>query len=124
MPGKRPAVGARRDGQPIGALILAIGMLWLAVPLPALLGGAPFPIAELGRGGAWASLCIAIALVLWGLRILTRRQTIRIDRDRRPRPVDGTCSASPPGASRWPTTVAWCGEASRSAAAAAGRPCI
>ena len=80
-PGKRPAVGARRDGQPLGALILAIGMLWLAVPLPALLGGAPFPIAELGRGGAWASLCIGIALVLWGLRILTRRQTIRIDRD-------------------------------------------
>ena len=56
-------------------------MLWLAVPLPALLGGAPFPIAELGRGGAWASLCISIALVLWGLRILMRRQTIRIDRD-------------------------------------------
>jgi hypothetical protein len=80
-PGKRPAVGARRDGQPIGALILAIGTLWLAVPLPALLGGAPFPIAELGRGGAWASLCIGIALVLWGLRILVRRQTIRIDRD-------------------------------------------
>ena len=79
-PGKRPAVGERRDGQPIGALILAIGMLWLAVPLPALLGGAPFPIAELGRGGAWASLGIGIALVLWGLRILMRRQTIRIDR--------------------------------------------
>jgi hypothetical protein len=80
-PGKRPAVGARRDGQPIGALILAIGVLWLAVPLPALLGSAPFPIAELGRGGAWASLCIGIALVLWGLRILIRRQTIRIERD-------------------------------------------
>jgi hypothetical protein len=80
-PGSRPAVGARRDGQPIGALILAIGTLWLAVPLPVLLGGAPFPIPDLGRGGAWASLCIGIALVLWGLRILMRRQTIRIDRD-------------------------------------------
>jgi hypothetical protein len=81
-PGKRPAVGARRDGQPIGALILAIGALWLAVPLPALLGGAPFPIAELGRTGVWASLGIGIALVLWGLRIVLRRQTVRIDRDR------------------------------------------
>ena len=55
-PGKRPAVGARRDGQPIGALILAIGTLWLLVPLPALLGGAPFPIADLGRGGPYVSL--------------------------------------------------------------------
>ena len=81
-PGGRPALGARRDGQPIGALILAIGTLWLAVPLPALLGDAPFPIAELGRGGAWASLCIGIALVIWGLRILLRRQTIRIEDDR------------------------------------------
>jgi hypothetical protein len=80
-PGKLPALGVRRDGWPIGALILAIGMLWLAIPLPALLGRAPFPVAELGPGGAWASLCIGIALVLWGLRILLRRQTIRIDRD-------------------------------------------
>jgi hypothetical protein len=75
---KRPAAGVRRDGRPIGALILAIGTLWLAVPLPALLGGAPFPIAELGRSGAWASLGIGVALVLWGLRVLMRRQTIRI----------------------------------------------
>jgi hypothetical protein len=80
-PGEQPTIGARRDGRPLGALILAIGMLWLAVPLPALLGGAPFPITELGRGGAWASLGIGIALVLWGLRIVMRRQTIRIDRD-------------------------------------------
>lgn len=78
--GRLPAVGARRDGQPIGALILTIGTLWLAVALPALPGGAPFPIAELGRGGAWASLGIGVALVLWGLRILMRQQTIRIDR--------------------------------------------
>jgi hypothetical protein len=80
-PGEQPTIGARRDGRPLGALILAIGMLWLAVPLPALLGGAPFPITELGRGGAWASLGIGIALVLWSLRIVMRRQTIRIDRD-------------------------------------------
>jgi hypothetical protein len=79
-PGRLPAVGTRRDGQPIGALVLAIGALWLAASLPALLGSVPFPIVELGRGGAWASLGIGIALVLWGLRILVRRQTIRIDR--------------------------------------------
>jgi hypothetical protein len=80
-PGRRPAVGARRDGQPIGALILAIGTLWLAVAVPALLGNGAFPIADVGRGGAWASLGIGIALVLWGLRILLRRQIIRIDHD-------------------------------------------
>jgi hypothetical protein len=80
-PGERPAVGSRRDGQLLGVLVLAIGALWLAAPLPALLGGVPFPIAELGRGGAWASLGIGIALVLWGLRMLMRRQTIRIDGD-------------------------------------------
>lgn len=81
-PGERPALGVRRDGQPIGALILAIGTLWLAVSLPALPGRASFPIAELGGLGAWASLCIGIALVIWGLRILLRRQTIRIEDDR------------------------------------------
>jgi hypothetical protein len=77
---ERPAHGERRDGRPIGALILAIGGLWLAVPLPAWLG-APFPIAELGHAGAWASLGIGLALSLWGLRILIRRQVIRIDHD-------------------------------------------
>jgi hypothetical protein len=76
----RPATGQRRDGRPIGALILAIGMLWLAVPLPVWLG-APFPIAEFGHAGAWASFGIGLALALWGLRILLRRQTIRIDRE-------------------------------------------
>jgi hypothetical protein len=54
-------------------------VLWLAVALPTLLGGAPFPIAELGRAGAWASLGICGGLVLWGVHILMRRQTIRID---------------------------------------------
>lgn len=80
-PGRRPAIGARRDGQPIGALILAIGTLWLAVAVPALVGDVPLPTADLGRGGAWASLGIGIALVLWGLRVLMRRQTIRIQDD-------------------------------------------
>jgi hypothetical protein len=80
-PGTRPAVGERRDGRPIGALILAISALWLAVPLPALLDRASFPIAELGRGGAWTSVGIGVALMLWGLRVLMRRQTIRIDGD-------------------------------------------
>ena len=98
-PGRRPAAGARRDGQPIGALTLIIGMLWLAVALPALLGGGAFPIAELGRGGAWASLGIGIAFVLWGLRILLRRHTIRIGHDRVEvtiRGIAGTTSWSEP----------------------------
>jgi hypothetical protein len=98
-PDNRPSVGERRDGQPVGALILAIGMFWLAIALPALLGSAPFPIADLGRGGAWASLVIGIALLLWGLRILLRRQTIRIDDGRVDvtiRGITGTTSWSEP----------------------------
>jgi hypothetical protein len=77
-----PAIGERRDGQLVGGLILAIGTLWLAVPLRALLGIAPHPIADLGLSGTYGSLGVGIALMLWGLRILMRRQTIRIDDDR------------------------------------------
>ena len=76
-----PAVGDRRDGQLVGALIMAIGTLWLVVPLQALVSIAPHPVADFGRGGTYGSLGIGIALVLWGLRILMRRQTIRIDDD-------------------------------------------
>lgn len=74
-----PAVGDRRDGQLVGGLVMAIGALWLAVPLHALIGSASHPIADLGHGGSYASLAVGISLVLWGLRILMRRQTIRID---------------------------------------------
>jgi len=98
-PGKRPAVGARRDGRPIGALIVAIGTLWLVVALPALVSSGPSPTADLGRSGAWASLVIGIALMLWGLRTLLRRQTIRIDDERVDvtiRGITGTTSWSEP----------------------------
>jgi hypothetical protein len=108
---KRPAIGERRDGRPIGALILAIGTLWLAVPLPTLLGNAPFPIVELGRSGAWASLGIGMALVLWGLRTLLRRQTIRINDDRvdvTTRAITGTTAWSEPLANY--RGVVWRGE--------------
>lgn len=77
----RPACGERRDGRPIGALIVAIGMLWLAVPLPAWLGAPPLASTGVGYAGVWASLGIGLALTLWGLRVLVRRQTIRIDRE-------------------------------------------
>lgn len=77
-----PAVGDRRDGRLVGGLIMAIGALWLAVPIEALAGMAPHPIADFGRGGTYGSLGVGIALVLWGLCILMRRQTIRIDDDR------------------------------------------
>lgn len=78
-PGRRPATGERRDGRPIGALVVVIGTLWLALPLPALLNSTPVPLAGSGGSGAWASLGIGLALLLWGLRILMCRQIIRID---------------------------------------------
>ena len=80
-PTELPVQGARRDGQPIGALVLFIATLWLALSLPPLLGDAPLRVVEPGRAGAWVGLGIGVALALWGLRILVRRQTIRIDRD-------------------------------------------
>jgi hypothetical protein len=79
-PGNWPAVAERRDGRPIGALIVAIGAVWLTVALRDLLSNGS-PASGLGEAGGYLSLGVGIALVLWGCRVLLRRQTIRIDRE-------------------------------------------
>jgi len=79
-PGNRPTIAARRDGQGIGALILAIAVAWLAVAGRDLAAGGS-TIAGLGVAGGYLSLGIGTTLALWGCRVLTRRQTIRIDHD-------------------------------------------
>jgi hypothetical protein len=72
-----PARGDRRDGQPLGALVLVIGVVWLAVALRDVTAGGS-TIAGFGVAAAWVSLAIGAALALWGCRILVRRQSIRI----------------------------------------------
>jgi hypothetical protein len=72
-----PARGDRRDGQPLGALVLVIGVVWLAVALRDVTAGGS-TIAGFGVAAAWVSLAIGAALALWGCRILVRRQSIWI----------------------------------------------
>jgi hypothetical protein len=79
-PGARPTMAERRDSRPLGALILAIGAVWLLVAARDLAaGGATIP--GLGPAAGYLSLGIGSALALWGCRVLMRRQTIRIDHD-------------------------------------------
>jgi hypothetical protein len=79
-PGHRPTIAERRDSRPVGALILAIALVWLAVAARDLAAGGA-RIAGLGIAGGYLSLAIGVALALWGCRVLMRRQRIRIDRD-------------------------------------------
>jgi hypothetical protein len=75
-PSAAPMTGERRDGWPLGGLIVGIGTLWIALALRA----PPDVIARLGEHGAHISLAIGTTLVLWGCRLLARRQTIHVDR--------------------------------------------
>lgn len=78
-PGASPVVGDRRDGRMLGALIVGIGAIWIALALRALTEDSPDVVAALGEGGVWLCLGIGIGLVVWGCRVLVRRQTIQID---------------------------------------------
>jgi hypothetical protein len=69
-----PATAERHDGRPIGGLVLAIGVAWLALALRDLVAGGS-QIVGLGASGGFLALGIGTALVLWGCRILLRRQT-------------------------------------------------
>jgi hypothetical protein len=73
-----PTTAERHDGRPIGGLILAIGVAWLALALRDLVAGGS-QVVGLGASGGYLALGIGTALALWGCRILVRRQTIRID---------------------------------------------
>jgi hypothetical protein len=79
-PGHRPTIAQRRDSRPVGGLILAIAVAWLAVAARDLAAGGS-AIAGLGMAGGYLSLAIGTALALWGCRVLMRQQTIRIDHD-------------------------------------------
>jgi hypothetical protein len=79
-PSHRPASADRRDGRLIGALVLAIGVIWLGVAAREL-AAAGVHLAGWRTAGGYVCLGIGAALALWGCRILFRRQTVRIDHD-------------------------------------------
>jgi hypothetical protein len=77
LPGS--AGGARpRDRLLLGALVLAIGGVWIGVPLRALLGGAPPPLPGLGMAGSCALLAVGAGHLLWALDLLLRRRTLTV----------------------------------------------
>jgi hypothetical protein len=71
-----------------GAVLLILSVIWIGVPLRAVMTGAE-PIPGLGMPGALAAFAIGAGFALWSLAALARRRKIVIDgrgvivRDRR-----------------------------------------
>ncbi|HSA80581.1 MAG TPA: hypothetical protein VLE23_07140, partial [Geminicoccaceae bacterium] len=59
-------------------LILAIGSVWIALPLPPLITGAPPAVPSLGVAGTCGLVAVGIGHVLWALDLLLRRHTLII----------------------------------------------
>ena len=67
-----------RDRLLLGALVLAIGGVWIGVPLRALVSGAPPPLPGLGVAGSCALLAVGAGHLLWALDLLLRRRTLTV----------------------------------------------
>src|SRR5688500_4062023 len=67
-----------RDRLLLGALVLAIGGVWIGVPLRTLVGGAPPPWPGLGVAGSCALLAVGACHLLWALDLLLRRRTLTV----------------------------------------------
>jgi hypothetical protein len=76
LPG--PDQATRRERMLLGALILAIGSVWIALPLLPLVTGAPPALPDLGGAGICALVTVGIGQVLWALDLLLRRRTLII----------------------------------------------
>jgi hypothetical protein len=74
-----PAGGTQRDRMLLGLLVLAIGSVWLGLPLLALLSGAPPPLPGLGPVGSCGLMAVGVGHLLWGLDLLLRRRTLTIE---------------------------------------------
>jgi hypothetical protein len=68
----------RRDRMLLGGLILAIGSLWIALPLLPPVTGAPPLLPGLGDAGIGALVAVGVGQVLWALDLLLRRRTLII----------------------------------------------
>ena len=78
LPG--PAGGTRQqDRKLLGGLVLAIGSVWIAVPLLALVAGAAPPLPDLGTAGSCSLVAVGAAHALWALHLLLHRQTLTVD---------------------------------------------
>jgi hypothetical protein len=64
----------------LGALILAIAAIWIAVPLLALAAGRP-ALPSLGPAGSCSLVAVGVVQLLWALDLLLRRQTLAIAGD-------------------------------------------
>jgi hypothetical protein len=70
-PPPQPDAGERH--LPLAGLLLAIGGLWIGVPLFDLATGAAPPLPDLGAVGVGILLGLGGAQLLWGLDVLLRR---------------------------------------------------
>jgi hypothetical protein len=71
----------KRQHMLLAVLLLAIGGIWIAVPLLALVNGGPPPLPQLGKGGVGALLAAGAGQALWGLDLLLRRKTLTINQN-------------------------------------------
>lgn len=65
----------------LGGLVLAIGAIWIVVPLLPLVIGARPPLPDLGDAGIGVLVAVGAGQVLWGLDLLLRRETLIIDQN-------------------------------------------
>ena len=80
--GGPPGRAARRcqvgpDHPLLGALILAVAGVWIAVPLLALAEGRA-ALQNIGVAGSLSLVAVGVAQLLWALHVLLRRQTLTV----------------------------------------------
>ncbi len=63
----------------LAGLLLAVGSIWMAVPLLDFMTGTPLPFPGLGAVGVAVLLAVGAGQVLWGLDLLLYRKTLTID---------------------------------------------
>lgn len=87
-PAARHSIGApelpdalSRPQMLLASLLLAIGGIWIAVPLLALLTDARPPLPDLGTVGVGVLVAAGAGQILWGLNLLLRRKTLIIDQN-------------------------------------------
>jgi hypothetical protein len=65
---------------PLGALVLAVASVWLAVAVRGAVAGNPAIVPGLGSSGAYCAGAVGAALAVLGLHWALRRRTVVVDR--------------------------------------------
>ena len=76
-PERRAMRAVASDHSLLGALVLAIAGVWIAVPLLALVEGRE-ALQNLGLAGSCALVAVGVAQLLWALDLLLRRKTLTL----------------------------------------------